>query len=66
MMATKRSSSALRAVLPEVTSKAGGKKISSVEQLLTVKQRKVLRSDLTEMAKRRREAEAASGNLRLS
>lgn len=53
-------------VLPRTTSKAGRKAIRSVDQLLTTKQQQDLRRDLTEMAQRRREAEASSGTLRLS
>jgi hypothetical protein len=53
-------------VLPKASSKAGAKTIRSVEQLLTSTQRAKLRRDLSEMARRRREAEASSGTLRLS
>lgn len=53
-------------VLPKVGSKAGRKTIHSVDQILTTKQRRALRQDLTEMARQRREAEASSGTLRLS
>ncbi len=55
-----------RALLPKATSKAGQKTIRSVDQLLTSKQRRLLRDDLSEMARRRREAEASSSTLRLS
>lgn len=53
-------------VLPKASSKAGGKTIRSVDQLLTPRQRKVLHSDLSDMAQRRRQAEASSSTLRLS
>ena len=53
-------------VLPKASSKAGGRTIRSVDQLLTSKQRKVLRDDLSDMARRRRQAEASSSTLRLS
>lgn len=55
-----------RVLLPKASSKAGRKTIRSVDQLLTSKQRKLLRDDLSEMARRRREAEASSSTLRLS
>ncbi len=54
------------AVLPKAKSTAGGKSIRSVDDLLSGKQRKDLRSDLHEMAQLRRDAEASSGALRLS
>ena len=66
MTVAKRQASTSRVVLPKASSKAGGKTIRSVDQLLTSKQRKVLRNDLSEMARRRREAEASSSTLRLS
>lgn len=62
----RRTKTTARTVLPQVTSKAGTKKIRSVDQILTTKQRNALRSDLSEMARRRREAEASSSTLRLS
>lgn len=62
----KQRSSAARTVLRKANSTAGGKTIRSVDQILTSKQRKDLHADLSEMARRRREAEASSGNLRLS
>lgn len=66
MTVGKRRTSTSAAVLPKVGSKAGGKTIRSVDQMLTTKQRSALRQDLTEMARQRREAEASSGTLRLS
>lgn len=66
MAVAKRRASSRGAVLPKVSSKAGGKTIRSVDQLLTSKQRHNLRRDLSEMARQRREAEASSGTLRLS
>lgn len=62
----RRNKATTRTVLPQVTSKAGTKNIRSVDQILTTKQRTALRSDLSEMARRRREAEASSSTLRLS
>jgi hypothetical protein len=62
---TKHRTSTGRGLLPKASSKAGQKKIRSVDQLLTPKQRKVLRDDLSEMARRRRQAEASSSTLRL-
>jgi hypothetical protein len=62
----KRRVSTRAAVLPKAGSKAGRKTIRSVDQLLTAKQRRSLHRDLSEMARRRREAEASSGTLRLS
>jgi len=62
----KRKSIAVRTVLPRASNKAGSKTLRSVDELLTAKQRCELRGDLSEMARRRREAEASSGTLRLS
>jgi len=66
VIVAKRAASDGRAVLPKVSSKAGGRKIRSVDQMLSNEQRKALRADLSEMARRRREAEASSSTLRLS
>lgn len=66
MTMAKRRASSARDVLPPATSKAGSKTIRSIDQLLTTKQRSDLRSDLSEMARQRREAEASSSTLRLS
>lgn len=66
MAVAKRRSSVSTAVLPQASSKAGRKTIRSVDQLLTSTQRRELRQDLSEMARRRRDAEASSGTLRLS
>ena len=65
MIVAKRRSARV-AVLPKAGSKAGRKTIRSVDELLTSKQRHNLHRDLSEMARRRREAEAHSGTLRLS
>jgi hypothetical protein len=65
-MAKKSAAGAKHDVLPKSSSSAGGKAIRSVDQILTDKQRTELRSDLTEMARLRREAEASSGTLRFS
>jgi hypothetical protein len=62
----KRRTMTSTAVLPKAGNKAGGKTIHSVDQLLTSKQRRQLRQDLSEMARSRREAEASSATLRLS
>jgi hypothetical protein len=40
-------------------------KVASMSDLLTAKQRQELRRDLNEMARRRRDAEASTGSLRL-
>ena len=66
MTVAKRRASTRAEVLPKVGSKAGSKTLRSVDQMLTTKQRRALRQDLTEMARQRREAEASSGTLRLS
>lgn len=66
MPMAKRLASTAHAVLPRADSKAGNKTIKSVEQLLSRKEQDSLRSDLSEMARQRRKAEASSGNLRLS
>jgi len=63
---SKRRASVGGMVLPKAGSKAGNRRISSVEQLLTSKQRQDLRDDLSEIARRRREAEASSSTLKLS
>lgn len=63
---TTRKGSSGGVVLPKASSKAGGRTIHSVDQLLTSKQRKVLRDDLSDMARRRRQAEASSSTLKLS
>ena len=66
MEMAKRRTSASAVVLPKAGSKAGSKTIRSVDELLTAKEQRALRQDLSEMARRRREAEASSGTLRLS
>lgn len=65
MTVAKHRTSTSRRLLPKASSKAGPKNIRSVDQLLTPKQRKVLRDDLSEMARRRRQAEASSSTLKL-
>jgi hypothetical protein len=66
MAMAKRLASTAQPVLPRANSKAGNKTIRSLDELLTKNERKSLRSDLSEMARQRRKAEASSANLRLS
>lgn len=56
--------STAKSVLPDADSKAGDKPIHSLHQLLTAQQRTDLQKDLSEIARRRQKAEAASSTLR--
>lgn len=61
-----RKGSQRQGILPKAESRAGEKQIKSVEDILTPKQRKALHDDLSEIARRRHQAEASSASLRLS
>ena len=66
MNVAKQQASQGQGILPKAESKAGSTTLRSIEQMLTAQQRKTLHDDLSEMARRRREAEASSSSLRLS
>jgi hypothetical protein len=51
-------------VLGKSKSKAGGKALNSVDDILTSDQRRELRDDLSKIAQTRREAEVSSQSLR--
>lgn len=66
MNVARQQKSRRQGILPKAESRAGKREIKSVEEILTAKQRKALYEDLSEMARRRHEAEASSASLRLS